>query len=221
MTKTRNYFWIILVAVALVAAIILLFGVFDKKSKEEIKKPGFDTIERVINLVNNSSFEHEFAEDNWQLRYPGLIGTGFDDIIKRHGEYSYSLSAEHESNKLIIFQKVKGIEVDKRYTLFGFVKVEDADSARLEMKLYNKDSLLISGYSTSVKGTSDWVEQTAWLKTYLPGNVEENFLSIDINCVLFGKGRVWFDNVRMYSIPEKETIYNYDFNPLKKEHDKN
>ena len=221
MTKTRNYFWIILVAVALVATIILLFGVFDKKSKEEIKEPGFDTIERVRNLIKNSSFEHEFAEDNWQLRYPGLIGTGFDDIIKRHGEYSYSISAEHESDKLIIFQKVNGIEVDKRYTLFGFVKVEDADSARLEMKLYNKDSLLISGYSTSVKGTSDWVEQTAWLKTYLPGNVEENFLSIDINCVLFGKGRVWFDNVRMYSIPEKETIYNYDFNPLKKEHDKN
>ncbi|MBZ0199413.1 MAG: hypothetical protein K8H86_06070 [Ignavibacteriaceae bacterium] len=219
--KKRNYFWIILVAAALFVGAVLLITVRQKTAIEKPKAPGLDEVERVKNLLDNPSFEKEFSVSNWKIKNGELATSGFDDIIKYDGVYSYSIRNDETNDSAVsIFQKIRKLSIDRKYSLFGFIKVEDADSARLELKLYDKDSLLVSGYSPSVTGTTDWVEQTAWLKTYLPHGFDAKDLSIEVGCVLFGNGIVWFDNVRLYSLPEKETIYNYDYNLLKTDNDK-
>ncbi len=219
--KKRNYFWIILVTVALFAGAVLLITALKKKTVDETKAPGIDEVERVKNLLENYSFEKEFSAKNWKLRSGESVTSGFDDIIKYAGNYSFSIRNDGINDSAgSIFQTVNKLAIDRKYSLFCFIKVEDADSARLELKLFDKDSLLVSGYSPSVSGTTDWVELTAWLKTYLPVGFNANDLSIEAACVLFGKGRVWFDNARLYSLTEKETIYNYDYNPLKKDNGK-
>lgn len=219
--KKRNYFWIILVTTALFAGAVLFFSVLKKKAVEETKAPGLDEVERVKNLLANYSFENEFSDKNWKLRSGESVTSGYDDIIKYAGNYSFSIrNGGINDSAVSIYQTIKKLSIDKKYSLFCSIKVEDADSARLELKLFDKDSVLVSGYSPSVSGTTDWVELTAWLKTYLPVSFNANDLSIEVACVLFGKGRVWFDNARLYSLPEKETIYNYDYNPLKKDNGK-
>ena len=195
---------------AIVLSVILLFAVFQKKSREEITiKP--DDVEKVNNLLKNHSFENIIdAKQDWSVKAElPFANFGYDSFTKYDSAASFVLVSD-AGDKLPIYlsQKISNIKANRKLTLFGFVRTEDCDSARLEIELYDKDSLIIKGFSDCAKGTTDWTEYNAWIKTFLPANVVERDLYVVVKCILYGKGRVCFDKVRLYSLPEKASIYD-------------
>jgi hypothetical protein len=207
--KRKNIFIIILVSVALTAGIILLVGSIQKRSGEESRVEN-DSVERVVNILNNSFFEQSSGEEaNWEISDKNSrIISGYDNIVKYEGDFSFNITNESEQGEFYISQKVKNINRDRKLALFGFIKSEDIDSAKFEIGFYFGDSLLIKGYSETITGTTDWTEYNAWIKTFLSSHIKPDSLSVQVKGILFGKGRIWFDNIRLYSIPIKETIYD-------------
>lgn len=206
----KNIYIISVILVAVALTVIILFAVFQKKNlEEEIVKP--DDVEKVNNLLKNYSFENIIdAKTDWSVnsKLP-FSDFGYDSFTKYDSAASFVLLSTTENQPPIyISQKVSDIKANRKLTLFGFLRTEDCDSARFEIELYDKDSLLIFGYSEFAKGITDWTEYNAWIKTFLPANVTEGDLYIIVKCVLYGKGRVWIDKVRLYSLPEKATIYD-------------
>ncbi len=170
-----------------------------------------DDVDRVNNLVKNYSFENQLdAKNNWLVKAElPFANYGFDNIVKYDSASSFILVSDAENQPPIyLLQKVQGIKADRKLSLFGFARTEDCDSVRLEIELHDKDSLIIKGFSDCIKGTTDWTEYNAWIKTYLPANVIEKDLYIIVKCILYGKGRVWFDKIRLYSLSEKASIYD-------------
>lgn len=206
----KNIYIISVVLIAIVLTTILLFAVFQKKSLEEaVVKP--DDVEKVNNLLKNYSFENIIdVKNDWSVntKLP-FSDFGYDSFTKYDSAVSFVLLSDTDNQPPIyLSQKVSNIKTDKKFTLFGFVRTEDCDSVRLEMELHDKDSLIIKGFSDCAKGTTDWTEYNAWIKTFLPANVAEDDLYVVVKCILYGKGRVWIDKVRLYSLPEKATIYD-------------
>lgn len=208
MKKNIYIISVILVAVALTA--ILLFAVFQKKSFEEaVVKP--DDVEKVNNLLKNYSFENIIdAKTDWSVNTNMPHSDfGYDSFTKYDSAASFVLLSNADNQPpIFISQKVSNIKANRKLTLFGFLRTEGCDSARFEIELYDKDSLLIKGYSDFARGITDWTEYNAWIKTFLPANVAEDDLYVVVKCILYGKGRVWIDKVRLYSLPEKSTIYD-------------
>jgi hypothetical protein len=206
----KNYFVILIVIAAVVLSAILLFAVFQKKSHEEaIVKP--DDIEKVNNLLRNYSFEKLLdTKNDWSVKAVlPFANYGYDVIVKYDSAASLVLVSDSEDQpSLYLSQRVDNINVDRKLSLFGFIRTEDCDSVRLEIELYDKDSLIIKGFSDCAKGTTDWTEYNAWIKSFLPANVVETDLYAIVRCVVYGKGRAWFDKVRLYSLPEKASIYD-------------
>lgn len=206
----KNIYVTSVVLLAIVLTAILLVAVLQKKSQEEtIIKP--DDVEKVNNLLKNHSFENVIDPKNdWNVKAEmPFANYGYDSFTKYDSAVSFVLVGEAEDQPPIyLSQKVQNIKADRKLTLFGFIRTEDCDSARLEIELHTKDSLIIAGYSDCAKGLTDWTEHNAWIKTFLPTNIDEGELYVLVKCVLYGKGRTWFDKVRLYSLPEKASIYD-------------
>jgi len=206
----KNIYVKIVVIFALILTGIFLYAVFQKKSiDEEIAKS--ENIERVTNLLRNHSFENILdANNDWMVKAElPFANYGYDNIVKYDSAASFVLVSDSDNQPPIyISQKVSNINANRKFTLFGFVRTEDCDSIRLELELYNKDSLIIAGFSDCARGITDWTEYNAWIKTFLPANVVEKDLYLIVKCVLYGKGRAWFDKIRLYSLPEKASIYD-------------
>ncbi len=205
----KNIFLASIFSLAIFLALILVFGLLEKKSLEEPETTSLDKVEKVENLLNNSSFEKELSElKDWQLKIIGNTSAGFDPIIKWEGDFSFGMASGDENSVAFLYQCVKDIEADKKLSLLGFIKTQACDSARFELELYYKDSLLICGYSDAAKQTTDWEEYNAWVKAYLPYSLEPPELKVIVKCIVYGKGSAWFDKVRLYSIPLDESIYD-------------
>jgi hypothetical protein len=208
----RNPFIILLGAVVLIILTVIIFAVVQKEKVEESATPKNDRVEKVQNLLKNSSFENQLGSENWNLNIPASYIYGFDGLIKQSGNYSFSIQSG-EANEIAFFhQRLRGIEADKKLSLLGFIKTEEVDSVFFIIEFYEEETLIASGYSPVVKGTTDWNEYNAWIKTY-SNNREADFSAV-VKGVLFGKGRAWFDNVRLYSIPINESIYNFKFDRI-------
>lgn len=206
----KNIYIISVVLVAVVLTLILLFAVFQKKSLEEAVVK-LDDVEKVNNLLKNYSFENIIdAKTDWSVNTKMPFSDfGYDSFTKYDSAVSFVLLSNADNQPPIyISQKVSNIKANRKLTFFGFLRTEDCDSVRFEIALYDKDSLLIAGYSEFAKGITDWTEYNAWIKTFLPANVVEADLYVVVKCVLYGKGRVWIDKVRLYSLPEKASIYD-------------
>lgn len=213
--KKRNPFLIVIISIVVILLVFFLFAIIQKEKQEELKPVKNDQVERVENRINNSSFEKEFSRQDWQIFIDQNNKYGFDKIISKEGEYSFSIDNQNGAgDSSFIMQRISNIEIDKKISLLGYIKTEECDSARFELELFADDSLLVIGYSESVKGTTDWTEYNCWLKTTLPGSYKNKNIYVDVKAVLYGNGRVWFDNVRLYSIPVDESIYNFDFDRI-------
>lgn len=206
----KNIYVTSVIIIAVVLTAILLYAVFQKKSQEDVViKP--DDVEKVNNLLRNFSFEKQLdSKNDWSVKaeLPFSI-YGFDNIVKYDSAASFILVSNAENlPPIFLSQKIFRIKTDRKLTLFGFVRTEDCDSVRFELELHDKDSLIIKGFSDCAKGTTDWTEYNAWIKTLLPDRIAEKDLYVLVKCILYGKGRVWFDKVRLYSLPEKANIYD-------------
>lgn len=208
MKKNTYIFAVVLVAIALTA--VFLYAVFQKKSQEElIVKP--DDVEKVNNLLRNHSFENVIdAKNDWSVKAEmPFANYGYDSFTKYDSAVSFVLVSDaNDQPPIYLSQKVENIKANRKLTLFGFIRTEDCDSVRFEIELQNKDSLIIVGFSDWARGINDWTEYNAWIKTFLPANIDEKELYVLVKCVLYGKGRAWFDKIRLYSLPEKASIYD-------------
>ncbi len=201
--QNKNLFLSMLIIFAILLGVVLIIGIIINSSEEETPLEILNKIEKVDNLLANYSFENELnKEKDWSVTlHSSKSGFSFDDIVKRKGKFSLSLYSEDTVYpSAIVTQRINEIQLDNKITLFGFIRTEDIDSVRLEIHLYdNKDSLLVVGYSVSLKGTNDWTELNTWVRT-----TDNNSSSIIIKGILFGKGYVWFDNMRLYTLPIKQ-----------------
>ena len=206
----KNIYIISVVIVAIALTAILLYAVFQKKSREVATvKP--DDVEKVNNLLKNHSFENVIdAAKDWSVKAEmPFANFGYDSFTKYDSAASFVLlSDEQNQPPIYVSQKIQNLKADRKLSLLGFIRTEDCDSARLELELYYKDSILIKGFSDCAKGTTGWTEYNAWIKTFLSANVAEEGLFAIVRCVVYGRGRAWFDKIRLYSLPEKATIYD-------------
>lgn len=192
-----------IVGIVVVLMAILLYAVFQKKDHEEVKLQP-DDVDGANNLIANYSFERIIDPDNdWsvnaELPYANF---GYDNFTKYDSAASFVLVSDAEDQPpIFLLQKIKSIKPDRKLNLFGFVRTEDCDSARLELELHDKNSLIIKVFSDCAKGTTDWTEYNAWIKTFLPDNVVEGDLYVIVKCVVYNRGRAWFDEIRLYSPP--------------------
>jgi hypothetical protein len=206
----KNIYITSVVIIAVILTAILLYAVFQKKTQEEVNLPP-DDVERVNNLLLNYSFEKQLdSKNDWLVKAESLNSNyGFDNIVKYDSAASFVLVSDSENQPpIFVLQKVARIKANRKLILFGLVRTEDCDSVRLELELHDKDSLIIKGFSDCARATTDWTEYNAWIKTFLPDKIAENDLYVLVKCILYGKGRAWFDKVRLYALPEKGTIYD-------------
>lgn len=191
-------FIVLLFIFAMLIGSILIVGVLQKSEIEDEKeKLRIDKIEKVNNLLNNYSFENSLSGNDWKIISDGKSVSLFDNVIVHHGKYSLSVISEFDNNIFTIFQKIKNIPNENKISFMGFVKVELADSAKLEIELYSsKDSLIIKGTSEILSGTTDWYKLNAWVR-----NSDSEINYVIVKGKLYGKGRVWFDEMNLYAIP--------------------
>jgi len=201
-------------AIVIIGIIIYLVGKVVSSETEETKEKGLDEVERVVDLLKNSSFEKEFQKSDWQLviRSEDYITT-LDRFVVKDGNFSFYIeNKESDFSPGFIEQKIKRVEEDKKYILFGFVRTENCDSARIEISAYDgKDSLLFTGYSSSLYNSNDWTLLNTWIRTQ-----DMRIKSLSVRAMFAGKGRFWFDGFKLYSVPVDYPFSQIDFqSPLK------
>lgn len=195
--KTKP-FLVLLFVFAMLVGSILIIGVLQKSAAEaEEEKMKLDKVEKVNNLLLNHSFENIFSGNDWKVYVEGSSVSMFDNVIVNHGKYSLAAISENDNDIFTVYQKIKNIPAENKISFMGFLKVENVDSAKLEIELYSeKDSLIIKGTSEILTGTTDWYKLNAWVRTS-----ENNSNYVIVKGKLYGKGRVWFDDMSLYAIP--------------------
>jgi len=215
--KYKGLIFSSLLAVGVVFIIFYFIGVMFPTPKEKEKTPPpFESIDRTKNLFKNHSFEKEFSDNvsadlrNWYMQSETEAGlTILDNFIKKHGNYSLLISTE-ENSKNSINQKISDLQTDSKYIFFADIKTEDIDSALIKLDVFSKkDSLLFSGYSESLKGMNDWTVLNTWIRTQ-----DTRISYIIARIIIYGKGRIWADNCRLYSLPIDYPFEQIDFKIL-------
>ena len=146
-----------------------------------------------------------------------------DSVNIQNGKYSMSIEADssvmkenYAYLKCSIPINVKG----KKIVFKCFIKTKDIPtegSANMFMRIYNNnlESRYLDLETSKITGTTDWREYSI----ELPLNSNDRNISLALQ--LKGKGKVWYDNMRLYvdgiSIEEvtrkntlKENTYSYD-----------
>lgn len=201
-------FIVLLFVFALLVGSVLIVSVLQKSELENAEeKLRLDKVEKVNNLLSNYSFENAFGGNDWKVHVEGNSVSMFDNVIVNNGKYSLAVFSENNYDIFTVSQKIKNIPVENKISFMGFVKVESADSAKLEIELYSeKDSLIIKGTSEILTGTTDWYKLNAWVRT-----TEIKSTYVIVKGKLYGKGRVWYDEMSLYAIPIETTNIQLSF----------
>ncbi|MHC1738320.1 MAG: hypothetical protein AB9882_09950 [Ignavibacteriaceae bacterium] len=213
--KNKGIILFFLLALLVIAAVIFLLDVFiPAPVKEEPKGIPLDEVEFTRNHLRNYSFEKEFSDSDWFLEAGNnSYSSSFDNIVKKSGSYSLQLLNDKFNNGIIkVSQKLPKVEPENKYIFFAMLKTEESDSVRLEINGFNeKDSLLNTGYSASVKGTTDWQLIGAWLRTQ-----RTDIKKIVASVVVMGRGRLWIDDCELFVVPIEYPYSQIDFERLVK-----
>jgi len=213
--KNKGIILFFLLAVLVIAAVIYLLGTFmPPPEKEKTKKIPLDEVEITKNHFLNHSFEKELTSSDWvfESNYNSYLST-FDNAVKKDGDYSLQLVNDKSTGGIVkVYQKLKKTEPEKKYIFFAMVKTEDSDSVRIEINGFNeKDSLIVTGYSETVKGTTDWQMLGSWIRTQ-----RTDVKKIVSSLVMMGRGRVWVDDCKLYEVPIEYPFTNIDFGKILK-----
>ena len=213
--KNKGIIIFFLIALLFIAAVIFVLDMFiPAPAKEEPMGIPPDEVELTHNHLRNHSFEKEFSNSDWFLEGGNTsFSTSFDNIVKKSGTYSLQLLNDRFPDGIIkVSQKLPKAEPENKYIFFAMLKTEESDSVRLEINGFNeKDSLLITGYSVSVKGTTDWQLIGAWLRTQRP-----DIKKIIASVVMTGRGRLWIDDCELFVVPIEYPFSQIDFERLVK-----
>lgn len=168
-------------------------------------KKNVDTADNIVfpteagDLLNDS-FESKRSTDNWWklwMREKRKVTQGYDLngvsnshclLIKSNSEKDWS----YQYNKLI---KVKEGDI---FNFEGFVKAQDESiGASLSVVLYDENRKVIQWHyaKEDVRETGGWVKVKRGF--IVPKGVEY----IRFRLTGFGKGKFWFDNIRISKIP--------------------
>uniref|UniRef100_F4C9U2 Peptidase S41 n=1 Tax=Sphingobacterium sp. (strain 21) TaxID=743722 RepID=F4C9U2_SPHS2 len=154
--------------------------------------------------------------EGWDLTYKNQNTYKIrpDSIIKKQGRYSlsiesgnargnsgafvYFLPAAFKGNRLTFIGSIKTEEVREGFTGL-WLRVRDADKKELAFETMEDQQL---------KGTNDWKEY------YIEVPYDDfDGASIELGGLLVGKGKVWFDSLRLYldDIPIDDAPIRSDF----------
>jgi len=188
---------------------LILFVLVEKKQEfiETEKASAPYTVEYVKNLIYNSSFEVGRGDkaDGWIF-----IGSSEkvyferDPIERFDGKFTANITSDDHFAKAFLAQEVKDFPKEKKFILYGAVKTYGVDTAFLRIEVYDTLGNLKSFNSTDfLNGTNDWKVYTCAL---IVGKDAEK---IEVKCVLFGKGRAWFDDVDLVAVKYEEKDYPF------------
>jgi len=117
-----------------------------------------------------------------------------DSVEKQHGKYAMQISSKsadvnYASLNFNIAKKFKGNQIELR----GFLKTENVEgSAGLWMGV-DGTSAFDNMQNRNIRGTTPWTEYSI----KLPYD-DDKAVNIRAGALLQGKGKIWFDNVRMF-----------------------
>ncbi|EDM34633.1 peptidase S41 [Pedobacter sp. BAL39] len=161
------------------------------------------SIPAIAQIQINGSFEELDKTGNpvgWDLSYykENTYTIQLDSLIKAKGKYSVSISAGDKpivGNAIVqsSTQKLNG----KLLSLVGSIRTENVSDgwAGLWMRVDGEKDELASDLmeSQGLKGSQDWKEYAI----QIPYD-QANAKSIHFGALLFGKGKIWVDGLRLY-----------------------
>jgi len=150
----------------------------------------------------NGSFERLDSNANpinWDLTYyqQNKFDIKVDSLVKRQGKYAISISSNPNGQSSAIRYSLDKKYVGRSLKLIASIKTEevtdgfagiwirvDGENDQLEVDMMEKQDL---------KGTNDWKDYLIEVP-YDEGNAK----SIHVGALLFGKGKMWVDDMRLY-----------------------
>lgn len=116
-----------------------------------------------------------------------------DSVEKQHGKYAVMLSqtgneASYASIGFYIPKRFKGRDIELR----GYIKTENTESAGFWLSVGKDFSFIMEG-PHGIKGTTAWKENSIKIR------YDEKYATyVRAGAILRGKGKMWFDNVRLF-----------------------
>ncbi|MFD0751598.1 S41 family peptidase [Mucilaginibacter calamicampi] len=124
---------------------------------------------------------------------PAGYSVTLDSVEKQHGKYAVMISqtgneASYASLGFNIAKRFEGSNIELR----GYLKTENAESAGFWLAA-GKD------YSVSMQGPNGIKGTTAWKEYRIKIPYQEKLVTyVRAGAILAGKGKMWFDNVRLF-----------------------
>lgn len=151
----------------------------------------------------NGSFEtlnHLGIPEGWDLTYSkrNTYDIVLDSVIKADGKYSVSIAAANRpvAGNAIIFSSKKNFN-GKVLSLVGSIKTENVAEGWAGLWIRVDGTATELAYdmmeSQGLKGTNDWKEYLI----QVPYD-QVNAKSINFGAMLFGKGKIWVDKLKLY-----------------------
>lgn len=199
---------IIMIFVAVFLGLTLV--VLVKKRQEILKVEKSSTpysIEYVKNLIFNSGFEIGWGSlaSGWRFE-SNTYKAYFDrDVIEKfEGKFSANINSDISPSNSFIVQSINEFPKEKKFILYGAVKTYAVDSVFMRIEVYDTLGNLKSFNSTDIlRGTSDWKVYSCAVI------VGKDAKKIEVKCILFGKGRAWFDDVELVAVKYSEKDYPF------------
>lgn len=138
---------------------------------------------------------------------PELYDFKVDSSIVENGKYAVSISSKSTGSYFgAISHVISSVFEGHEITLRGYIKTENVTSgyAGLWMRIDGSKVASDNMANQNIRGTTDWREYEITLPYY-----SESALDINIGALLVGKGKIWFDNLKLYidGIPIEKAKY--------------
>lgn len=133
----------------------------------------------------------------WNYMSPAMTASynfDLDSVEKQHGKYAMQISSKtadavYASLNFNIAKKFKGSEIELR----GFLKTENVEGAAGLWLGVDGTPAFDNMQNRNIRGTTPWTEYSV----KLPYDDDKAY-NIRAGAILQGKGKIWFDNVRMF-----------------------
>nr|WP_294792808.1 S41 family peptidase [uncultured Mucilaginibacter sp.] len=133
----------------------------------------------------------------WNYMSPAMTASynfELDSVEKQHGKYAMQISSKaadavYASLNFNIAKKFKGGEIELR----GFLKTENVEGVAGLWMGVDGTTAFDNMQNRNIRGTTPWTEYSV----KLPYD-DDKAVNIRAGAILQGKGKIWFDNVRMF-----------------------
>jgi len=150
--------------------------------------------------LRNGSFEAAVAAESWEIEAsdPKAFSLAVDKANAREGSQSLMVAADR-STSVTLRQEIF-LPIGTMWRLTGWVKAAAANSAvsvpapRIGIEAQAGDQ----GLGQVPANSSEWQQETVLFRVPSPGRI-----TVALNAFHDQTGKVWFDDIRLESVPEK------------------